>query len=545
MKRFCLKKTAQIEVENEKRNLETGEQACWPDLPGLWRRLSKEFRLAFLSTMGIGFIVHLFVFSNLLINHDGVVSLISKNSNLTSGRWSLSLFSSFSGLYETPVVIALLTIFAIAWAAGLTVRALELKNPACIVLCAGFLVSFPSICCIFPYLYTADAYFFALLLNAAGVYVMKRYRFGWAAAMVFLAVSVGIYQSFICYAVGLLLFDCMLGLFFHTSTKEIFRRGGLALLTIGGALVLYRLILQVCLWLQGTALSGYRGMDKAVNSGILDYLRAVPQTYYEFVRFFWRPAFLSTGVRMVHLLLLALGVGGGIFLIISHRLYQRPLRLCLLLLGVSLMPAALNLICIIAAGNTQTNLLMHYAFVLVYVFLLKIFELCIHQLAPCGNGFWKLPGAAALCLCGILVWSNFCVTNTAYLRVQLVYENSYALANRLMCQLEMMDGYTTSTPVVLVGSAKDTFGNKVRFAGLEEFSGMNTSLVSEYCGTTFINAFLGCDKWRISPEQRQELLDSGFANTMPLYPAEGSIQWHNGMIVIHLGNYSDLSVFMG
>lgn len=527
------------------KKLQAAEQDRWPDFLGLWKRLSKEFRLAFLSAMGVGFIVHLFVFSNLIINHDGVVSVITDNDHLTSGRWALSFFSSFSGMNETPVVIALLTVFAIAWASGLTVRVLDMKNSACIVLASAFLVSFPSICCIFPYLYTADAYFFALLLNAAGVWIFKRYRFGWAVSVLLLAASVGVYQSFICFAVGLLLFDCMLGLFSEAPLREIFKRGGLAILTIGGALLLYRGILDLCLWARGTELSGYRNMDAAVGSGVADYLRAVPQTYYEFLKFFWKPSFLNRDLRNLHLALLLLGAAGGVFLIVSYRLYKKPLRLCLLLLGAGLMPAALNLICMIAAGVTPTNLLMQYSFVLVYVFLLKIFEMCIRRMQPSLKKYWKLPAAAALCICCVLVWSNFCVTNTAYLRIQLVYENSYALANRLMARLETMEGYTPETPIALVGNATGTFGNKVKFGELAEFSGMETSLMSEYCGATFIRTFLGCEKRGMTPEQRRELLDTGFADSMPIYPREGSIQWHNGVIVIRLGDYSDLSLYAG
>lgn len=527
---------------------ETG--ALWPDVLGAWKRLSREFRLAFLSALFMGFVVHLYVFSNLILNHDSAISVISENDHLTSGRWSLSFFSQFSWVYETPVVIASLVIFALAWTAGLTVRVLELKSSASILLTSAFLVTFPSICCIFPYLYTADAYLFALLLNAGGVYLFKRFRFGWIPAAFLMAVSVGIYQSFICYAVGLLLFDCMLELFSSSSVKTVLKKGGLSLLTIGLALVLYRVILEICLRVNGVELLDYRNMADAANSGVMDYLRALPQTYREFLKFFLKTSYLTPVFKVLQWGLLAAGVFCGVYLIVSYRLYRKPVRLGLLLLGAAMMPAALNLICIIAAGKTGTNILMHYAFVLVYVFLLKIFEMSVHRLGKRPPAFrlgkyWKLPAAGALCLCAALAWNNFCITNTAYLRMQLVYENSYSLGTRLMTRLEEMEEYTPQTPVVLVGSGLDSFGNKVNFDELRDFSGMNATLVNQYSGTAFIRAFLGCDKVYATQEQREDLIHSGLLETMPAYPAKGSIQYYNGMIVIQLGGHMGLAYSPG
>lgn len=155
------------EITNTKPPLE------FPKLKSLSSLCSHEFRLAFLSACVIGFITHLYAFSNLLINHDGIVSLRSPNEHLTSGRWALEFFSQFSGLYELPVVIGLLSILALALSAGLTVRVLELTHPVSIVLTAGFLVSFPAVACIFSYLFTADAYFIALLLASLSAYAAK------------------------------------------------------------------------------------------------------------------------------------------------------------------------------------------------------------------------------------------------------------------------------------------------------------------------------------------------------------------------------------
>lgn len=534
---------------------EKWERRGWPDLPGLWRRVSKEARLAFLSAMGVGFVVHLYVFSNLLINHDSAISLSSKNEHLTSGRWSLGFFSQFSWVYEMPVVIGLLTLFALACAAALTVRVLDISSPAGVLLTSGLLVSFPSVCCVFPYLYTADAYFFALLLNAASVYLTKRFRFGWVAAPFCIAVGLGIYQSFVCYAVALFLFDCAAALLSGSPVKEVLKRGLRYILLIAAGLVLYRVLLAFFLWRAGTSLSNYKGMSEALHSGVLDYLRTLPETYWTFFQFFWRPGFLPRSLQLMQRAFLLFAGACGIYLVVARRIYREPIRLLLLFAGAALTPPAVNLIGIIAAGQTKVNLLMKYSFVLVFVFAVKILELAFHQLA--GQKFpdtslgkflgkcWKAPMAAGLLLCFFLVWHNFCLTNAAYLRVQLVYENSYALANRIMARVEELEEYTSSTPVVFSGSAQGYFGNLQSFPELEEFSGMETTLVSDYCGTAFVRVFLGSPKLAATPEQRREVLESGVLDSMPVYPHKDSIQYYNGMVLVKLSQGTNIAAFPG
>ena len=543
----------------KKNRASNAQPSLWDGLP----RPSREARLAFLSALLMGFIVHLSVFSNLIINHDGTVSIRSANEHLTSGRWALSFFSRFSGIYELPVVLGVLSVLALAGTAALTVRVLDLRDPASILLTSGFLVSFPTVACIFPYLYTADAYFFALLLNAAGVWAAKRWRFGWLAAAACFTLSLGIYQAFICYGVGLLLFDCILALYHNEKVAAVCRRGGFYLLAIALSLVAYRVVLALRLAAAGLELSSYRGMDGAINSGVMDYLRAAPNAYLEFVRFLWNPPYTAGWPRRFQVLLFAFAAACAVFLIVVRKIYREPLRLGLMVLGAALIPPALNLISIIAAGSTETNIVQWYAFVLAFVLVVKVLELTVRQCfqlfkAPAKPGkvrnlsglaarFWKAPIFGALLVCAWLVWENFMVTNAGYLHMQLVYENSYSVANRILTHVEAMDEYTQDTPVVLAGSAKYINNNIALFPELRQFAGMDTSLINSYCGASFFQVFLGANKANASPEQRQDLVDSGVLDAMPCYPEKGSIQYYDGMILVKLSdNYAyDLVRFPG
>lgn len=104
-------------------------------------------------------------------------------------------------------------------------RILGLTNRVNIVLVSALLVTFPSVACIFAYLFTADAYFIALFLSALSVYCAKMYRWGWAAAVALLTVACGTYQAFVCYAIGLFLFDCLLMLLDGPPSPRWWPRG--------------------------------------------------------------------------------------------------------------------------------------------------------------------------------------------------------------------------------------------------------------------------------------------------------------------------------
>ncbi len=113
----------------------------------------------------------------------------------------------------------------IALTAGLTVKLLELSHPAAIVITSALLVSFPSVANTFAYMFTADPYFIALFMNTLAVWLTKKYRFGWIAAVGLITLACGIYQAYICYAAGLLLFDCTLSLLKDAPVKQVLRRG--------------------------------------------------------------------------------------------------------------------------------------------------------------------------------------------------------------------------------------------------------------------------------------------------------------------------------
>ena len=82
----------------------------------------------------------------------------------------------------------------------------------------------------------------------------------------------GTYQAFVCYAIGLFLFDCLIRLLEGEAIPQVVARGVRYVLICVISLVLYYVVLQVMLAVTGTALDDYQGVGGIGLSSIAAFL---------------------------------------------------------------------------------------------------------------------------------------------------------------------------------------------------------------------------------------------------------------------------------
>lgn len=509
----------------------------WPALRGPWSRISPAFWLAFLSACVTGFLTHLYLLTNLLPNHDSIHSTFSNNDVLSSGRWSAQLLSSFSTYFQLPVVIGLISILALAVTAGLTVRILRLSNPVHIVLASALLVTFPSISAIFSYLFTADAYFLALMLNALGVYCAQRYRRGWMLAIPLLTVACGTYQAFICYAIGLFLLDCVFLLLEGEEIQRVVRRGLGYVGVCAASLVLYFVVMKLILFLTHTELVDYQGMNQMSLANLLAFIQQIPQAYLVFFKHFLAPSYLNRFYRVVQLVCCLFLAVSGVWLAARKGLFRDLPRLLLTAAGLALVPLALDFVAVLTVGG-GVHQLMIYAFVLVFLLTVKVAELLMQALISDEHPAWTRVFGINLALCALLVWCGFYTNNISYLRLQLRYEHSIAAANRIADRIETLEGYTPDTPVALVGHLPgELYGKGI--PALEyptPLTGTDSnSLLYYYSARDVLEHYIGLPMPPFTDEQWQSVYYSDFIYDMPCWPDKGSVILHNGVAVVKLG----------
>ena len=54
-------------------------------------RIQKRWKTAFYSAFFLGLLIHIYKFTNLLPNHDGLYNFYSSQNMVASGRWFLSI----------------------------------------------------------------------------------------------------------------------------------------------------------------------------------------------------------------------------------------------------------------------------------------------------------------------------------------------------------------------------------------------------------------------------------------------------------------------
>lgn len=513
----------------------------WPGIHGPWENLSAPFKLSFLSAGVLGLITHIYLFTNLLLNHDSCWRLYYDNNNTHLGRWAVKWFSDLSTQFQTPVVIGVISILALALTAALTIETLEITNKFTVIFASGFIAIFPSVTSILSYLFTADAFLISLLLNALAAYCAKKYRYGWIVSIALCTVACGIYQAFICYTIGLLLMDCIQKLLAEVPVRKVLVTGLKYISVILASLVFYYLIVKLALLIEGKELSSYQGISSMSMGNIKEFILEIPLAYRKYITYFTDTPYLSEFFQIIQHAFFAVSAGALIYYVVAVGVYKDVARLGLLLVGLAMIPLALNFITVLALGS-WVHALMIYSFVLQFVFALKIVEMTLQRLVISGNSNWPIVSVANILLSSLMLWNCFCIDNIAYLRLQVCYENSFALANRIAVRIEELDGYSSELPVAVIGEASlELYGRTGKeFAQIDSMTGTNDWLLyspEPHIRTrTFIEDYIGLRMPQPDKAQLELLNNSEIINEMPSYPTAGSIVIYEGIIVVKLSD---------
>ena len=492
------------------------------------QRFSVQSRAAFLAAVIVGLMVHLFAFSNIIPNSDGLSRIFDEQQMTVSGRWFLHFASMFHGYLQAPGLIGGLSLVFLGAAAALIVDALQMRSAKAAVLCGCFVVAFPAMAYTYLYMFTASAYAFAIFLAVLSVWIVRRMpkRF-WLGAIP-LACAVGTYQAYFAVAVSLALSCVILDLLNRDrDVKETIGNGFriLGMLALGA--VGYYVMMKLFLLVKGVELLSYKGMDSVGFS-----LGAIVAVYRDFIYYFLRPGTASyVGAPMVCAHLALFGVAGICVLlpVLKEKLYQQPLRLILLVVGAALIPLAFNFTQLFSESSPITR----YSFLFVYI-------LC----AALAERMWEttlkdIPWIR-IAVCGvsavlILLCAQVC--NLAYTSSATAHRATEAFSTNLVGRVESTPGYRQDMEVVIIG----TFPQDVYYSSVEEFSRVEhySCMSATVMGLNkhvyyYLNDWLNVPWQEPAEETMISVSDSEAFQSMPLYPSDGSVAIVDGRVVVKL-----------
>lgn len=505
----------------------------------IYSKISSRARKTFVIALLWGIISHIYILTNLIYNHDGVVSMYEDVNALTSGRWFLRYATAMSGHMQTPVVIVLLSLIYIAVLCCVTIEIFDIRSYVHIFLTSGLIVTFPTIVCTFSYLFTADAYFLAAVLAALAVYCTKIFRKGWIAAIFLLAFSMGTYQAYLSYAAGIFVFLVLLMVFdSQTKLADIFKEGIKYVFVLAASVAVYYIILQIMLKWNGAVLSDYRGINEMGKYTLAEIPQLLLLTYKEILDFYFKkeaysyiPNFIVSVNRMVGVLWIILLVWLGTL----RKVYQNIEKVILGIAVLIVWPLALNFMQITNTTD-KPHVLMILSYVLFYIAFIKMADIFA---AECGgNKLHTITVMLCNLLCVIVLYRAYILTNEGYLRLQLAYESTYSFATRIVYSIENNENYAAGKPVYIGGNFNYTIypTKREEFNDFWELTGIYADYIvySNYQLEVFIEDTLNLEYPAPDSASVETIKSSDIYINMPCYPESGSVRDIDGVLVVKL-----------
>ncbi|MBS7218793.1 MAG: glucosyltransferase domain-containing protein [Oscillospiraceae bacterium] len=507
----------------------------------LRQRIPATSLAAFLSCFLSGYLIHLFAFTNLIPNSDGLSRVFDPQQMTVSGRWFLHYASALNGFTQMPALIGFLSMVFLSLAAAAAVLILGLHSRTLSALAGVLMAAFPCLGYTFLYMFTASAYCLAILLAVLSVHLAQ--KGGWPrslAACLLLALSMGIYQAYAAVAISLSVLAVLRECLDHRADWKGTLHLGLRLMgMLAAGAALYYGLLQLFLSVKGLELLSYLGMSQAGGGYPIAQLpHLILSAYKQVLVFFFLPGssspFTTPVLVLLDLLALALGALFCFTALTRRSLWKQPWRPVGGLVMVALLPLAAGFAQIIAPFSDATPI-MKYAYVSIYLAVVLAADLGLSLLPrPRGTtaGSWAVAGClVCLCLYGVNI------NNLLYTASAQAHRATLSYATRLLSRIESCPGYTGEEEVIIIGS----FPTDRIYASIESYA-----LVDHYSVPMdtvaplnkhiyyYLNDWLNVPLEEPDEETMKSVSKSAAFRRMPLYPADGSVQRIDGRIVVKI-----------
>ena len=495
-----------------------------------WKtQCKREWITAFLTVIILGLLTHLPVMINDWPNHDGLASLYFDQNMITSGRWFLSVACGISSYFTIPWVIGIFSLVFLGLGAAALVEFLEIRETLWIICVCGLLVTFPALCSTYAYIFTADGYMMALALVFFAVMLTRKYRRGFLAGGICLAFSMGIYQSYLAFAILLSVYGCaeilMKEMTAKNKVKEMLHYLYMGMIGV----ILYFAVLHILLFLEGKTLASYQGINDMAAGAKQPLIVMLISIYHDFAAFTVKGNVLYNNI-FSGVALLILIVGFLVVCIRKHLVLSWKWWAVMIILA-GFLPLGTNMILLISP-NVTYHLLMRYQWIL-YPILLVAFIL--KQTAD------NVPERALLqwgaFLAAAVLILNYAVTdNIAYSNLSKKYDKTYAYCLRLADRMEQTNGYYTGIPVAMIGvqSKKNYPVTDLTDAVTSNMIGMTGDYLvyTDNNYQAFMKNYLGITINLVSDEKMEQIYKTQEYQALDSFPGNNSMKVVNGVLYI-------------
>lgn len=492
----------------------------------LKQRIKKEWCISFMAVIVLGLITHLYKFTNNLPNWDSLNNFYSSQNTIHLGRCFLILACGVSSYYDLYWLNGLLSLLYIGIAAVLICEMLELKRTASIILTSGLLITFPVVACTFTYMYTADGYFLGMLCMTLAVFLTVRHPKGVWPGIALMCFGLGIYQAYVTFAIlFILIWSLKLLLIDNAALNGLYRSWGKLLLCGGCGAALYFLCNKLLLFLEQKSLADYQGISDAAAASSFNIPASIKQCLIDFVYFFIGPLDKLGIYAVLNVFILLSAVVFSLFIIFKKKIYKEPARFILVLLCTAAIPFGAFIIYFVSP-QMNYHMLMLQSLCFVYIYLVLLYENMPRFLFK----NTAVKQWAVLALTSLVIYNFILTANISYQTLQLSYEKSYGMIQRIAGRIENTPGAEDCRRLAVIGILPDSSGISLNLppdmTGFTDGYIMSTplhfqSMLQYYCGLDYELADI------------RELPES--VSGLAAWPSQNSILVYDDILIIKIG----------
>ncbi len=486
------------------------------------RKIKKEWKIIFAAVFGSGLLAYAYRFFNMLPNWDTLMDYYYPTNNMIhQGRHLQIIGCLFSSFYDIPWITGLLCLLYIAVSVVLVTEILQMRDVIGIVSVSVLMTLFPTVVSSFAFMYMADAFHSAMLFAVLAVWVTLRYRRGWLIGGACLCMSVGIYQAYLPFAIGLILVWLIDRLLFtgEKPVKQIFR---FALMGIWG-MVLYAVSLKGLVMIEGIAVSNHQGMGSMGIPGIGQIITALIRSYVDTLYFFFGSFRRISLYQAGNMVLFLCAAVAAVLWVIKSRAYKKWGRLLLACLCIAVIPCVAHIFYFLTK-EVWYHALMQGTLWLCYVLVFLLLE---------RTGAMKKKISAG-CVIGALLAAYACIlaANTAYLKMNTSYEKTMAMLNRVVDRMEQLPDYEEAARLAVIGEVQDGHTSVAELdpsvVGVTE----DSFVTHQKHMVAALSMYYGIALTGVPDEELLLLYEQAVVRDMPEWPAQGSVCQIGDLIVI-------------
>ena len=494
-------------------------------------RIPRILIFAFVAACAVFFIVHAGFFDDRMVCEDYRHFIESSAQRISLGRFfCFNLITAYCNSWMLGCQACL----GFALAAVILVDLFKVRTKIGAVVVVILMITMPSMCYLFVYLFSAANLGRVAFLTALSVWIMARWRWGFLPATVIFAASLGVGQNALIFEAVLcslvLLRDLMLERETFSYRRLMIKAVKMLVMGIVGV-ALYFLVWKLILRITGTSAANYKGMNQIGSFTLAQIVTAVKRSYVDFKDFFFGSRFfyVSRLQKIVYLLFFLVSGYSIVFACVKH-----PARIPGILVVLLSLPLCVGSVQIFVP-QVKTDTLMVYPIIYALVFGVTIAESVLPQ-NHLGNVLsWSL--LAALVVTGL---SNYGITSAYYVKAEAYHEQTMAYENRLLMRIEEVPGYYEGIPIAFLSNGSNdyhgvegaVFHRILNDRGLW-YSFVGTKSTELKKTIDLINVYTGVKLKQATSAQIAQVQGTEEAADMTPYPMDGSIKVINGILTVN------------